>query len=247
MLQSVAQLITLQLIRREQSNKVGVLDENLINELSNRLHRAELFSFRHAKLSPVWKVRSYIALVDLRSHAKFFVVRRDDGFDFVNDVAIVREEIFWLVRRQPLLQSLELLVVLLGIGKRNLVRMERPLNELTVQFFRSRPPLRNTSAALSSWFPWITYLWRPQYNHRPSRLHDWLSRPRSLLDLADFLNSPKHRAVEVIVDVIEVLNNAHLVPVARKQANDLPVVHTTENRALADLEAIDVQDWKHRP
>lgn len=52
--------------------------------------------------------------------------------------------------------------------------------------------------------------------------------------------------MEVIVDVIEVLNNAHLVTVACKQANDLSVVHTTKNRALADLEAIDVQDWKHR-
>lgn len=66
------------------------------------------------------------------------------------------------------------------------------------------------------------------------------------MDLADFLNSPEHRAVEVIVDVIEVFNNAHLVSVTCKQANDLSVVHTTENRALADLETVDVQDWKHR-
>lgn len=148
MLQSVTQLITLQLIRREQSNKVGVLDKNLVNELSNGLHRAELFSFGHAKLSPVWKVRGYIALVSLRSHAKFFVVGGDGGFDFINDVAIVGEQSLWLVRRQPLLQSLEFLIVLLGIRKRNLVRMERPLDELAVQFFWPRPTLKQISRAI---------------------------------------------------------------------------------------------------
>lgn len=148
MLQSVAQLITLQLIRREQPNKVGVLNKNLIYELSNRLHRAELFPFGHAKLSPVWKIWGYITLVSLRSHSKFPVIGGNDGFDFVNNVPIIREKILWLVRRQPLLQSLEFFVVLLGIGKRNLVGMERPLDELAVQFFRPRPTLKHISRSI---------------------------------------------------------------------------------------------------
>ena len=52
--------------------------------------------------------------------------------------------------------------------------------------------------------------------------------------------------MEVVVDVLEVLDNAHLISVPCEQADDLPVIHAPKNSALTDLEAIHMQDWKHR-
>lgn len=58
----------------------------------------------------------------------------------------------------------------------------------------------------------------------------------------DLLNCPHHRAVEICINVIEVLNNAHLVSITREEGDQLFVVHAAIDGALADLEAIDVED-----
>lgn len=58
----------------------------------------------------------------------------------------------------------------------------------------------------------------------------------------DLLNCPHHRAVEICINVIEVLNNPHLVSITREEGDQLFVVHAAIDGALADLEAIDVED-----
>lgn len=48
--------------------------------------------------------------------------------------------------------------------------------------------------------------------------------------------------MEICIDVIQVLNNAHLVSITREEGDQLFVVHAAIDGALADLEAIDVED-----
>lgn len=62
------------------------------------------------------------------------------------------------------------------------------------------------------------------------------------MDLVDLLNCPHHRAMEICVDVIQVLNNAHLVSITREEGDQLFVVHAAIDGALADLKAINVEN-----
>lgn len=107
------------------------------------------------------------------------------------------------------------------------MRMERSLDKLPMQLLRSRPALRCA-----------------QDYDRPSRLHNRLPRARSILDLADLLNGPAHGAVEVRVDVLQVLDNTYLVPVSGEESGYFFVIHATKDGPLADFEAVQVQDWE---
>jgi hypothetical protein len=96
-LQRVAQFIALQLVGGEQPDGMLVLDKDLIDEFPDRLHRTELVSLFHAELSPVWKVRCYIALIDLWAHAQFLIICGDSEFDLIDNVAGVCKQFFGLV------------------------------------------------------------------------------------------------------------------------------------------------------
>lgn len=48
--------------------------------------------------------------------------------------------------------------------------------------------------------------------------------------------------MEVSVDVIEILHDANLIPVSTEEGYQFFFVHATEDRALADLKAIYMQN-----
>lgn len=52
--------------------------------------------------------------------------------------------------------------------------------------------------------------------------------------------------MKVVVDIIEILDNAHLVSVPREETHELLVIHAAEDGPFANLETIDVQNWKNR-
>lgn len=79
--QSVAQLVTFQLVRREQPNVVRVMDEDLVNETSNRFHGAMLAPFADTEFPPVRKLWGLISFVSLGSHTELLVVGWNDGLD----------------------------------------------------------------------------------------------------------------------------------------------------------------------
>ena len=199
-----------------------VLHEDLVDQLSNGLHGTFLCALLYTELCPVREVWSHIALVSFEALPELLrVTSWDDGFDLVNHIAVPRKEFLRLVVLKPDLQSIELLLILTDVGKRNLVRMERSLDKLPMQLLRSRPAL-----------------WCPQDDNRPSGFHNWLPRARSILDLANFFNRPAHRAVKICIDVLQILDNAYLVSVSGEQSGYFFVVHATKNGPLADFEAV---------
>jgi hypothetical protein len=50
--------------------------------------------------------------------------------------------------------------------------------------------------------------------------------------------------VEIGIDIIEVFYKSNLVAVATKQSGELFVIHAAENGTLADLEAVEMKNWK---
>lgn len=51
--------------------------------------------------------------------------------------------------------------------------------------------------------------------------------------------------MQILVDAVHVLHNAYLVTIAAEQADDLLVVHTSEDGPLANLEAVCVENGDH--
>lgn len=91
-----------------------------------------------------------------------------------------------------------------------------------------------------------THLGRAHDEHGPPRLHLRLSAARVLLDLVYLAERPLQARGHVLVDVLEVLDEAHLVAVAGEERRELLVVHRAVDRALRDLESVDVHDRDHR-
>lgn len=50
--------------------------------------------------------------------------------------------------------------------------------------------------------------------------------------------------MEIGINIVEVFNEANLVAVSTKQGRELLVIHAAENGALANLEAVEMKDWK---
>lgn len=98
MLESGVQLVTLQLIRAEKPDVVGVFDKNLVNKLSGDLHLTLICSFLGAERFPVWQIRLDVSLVALSALPKLlWILGWDYGFYFVDDVPGFREELIWLI------------------------------------------------------------------------------------------------------------------------------------------------------
>lgn len=81
-----------------------------------------------------------------------------------------------------------------------------------------------------------------EHNHRPARFDKALSAARPALDGLDFVHAPLQSGIQFMVDFIQVIDDADLVAVAGEEAEELLVVHAAEDGALADLEAVKVQD-----
>ena len=77
------------------------------------------------------------------------VLLRDDGEDVGVGDTVLAEELMWVVGQEPLLESLALVGVALGLGERDLVRAEGALNELAVDLLGASPSLYETSDGIT--------------------------------------------------------------------------------------------------
>ena len=60
----------------------------------------------------------------------------------------------------------------------------------------------------------------------------------------DLVHGPRHRVVEVGINIVEIFHKANLIAISTEQGHELFVIHASENRAVADLEAIEMKDRK---
>ena len=90
------------------------------------------------------------------------------------------------------------------------------------------------------------YLRRTEDENGPAGLDDGVTAAGSSLNLLDLAKSPVHAGSEVLVDVLEVLDDANLVTVAGEESCDFLVVHRTVDCTLRDLEAVHMNDWQDR-
>ena len=90
------------------------------------------------------------------------------------------------------------------------------------------------------------YLRCTEDQNGPAGLDDGVTAAGSSLNLLDLAKSPVHAGSEVLVDVLEVLDDADLVAVAGEECCDLLVVHRTVDGSLRDLEAIHMNDRQDR-
>lgn len=58
----------------------------------------------------------------------------------------------------------------------------------------------------------------------------------------NLVESPLKAGSEILIDVVEILNNPHLVAVTSEERCNLFVVHGTVDGTLGDLETVDVHD-----
>lgn len=60
-------------------------------------------------------------------------------------------------------------------------------------------------------------------------------------------NGPVNGAIEISVQVIQVIHNHGLIAISTEQCDELLVVQTAVDGSLANLETIDVDDWQNGP
>lgn len=59
-----------------------------------------------------------------------------------------------------------------------------------------------------------------------------------MLNLTDLIESPAHGAVEVGIDVVQVLSEANLISIPGKKSKELLPVQAAKNCPITDLETI---------
>lgn len=119
-----------------------------MQQLADDLHAALLAASLDSQLLPLGNVERLVARVRLLLLPKLQVILiGNDGEDVFAGRAI-REKILWPVRGEPFLQLLALLIVGLGGYERDLMRVERALDELAMHLLRSTPSLRASQSAV---------------------------------------------------------------------------------------------------
>ena len=91
------------------------------------------------------------------------------------------------------------------------------------------------------------YLRCTEDQNGPAGLDDGVTAAGSSLNLLDLAKSPVHAGSEVLVDVLEVLDDANLVAVASEESCDLLVVHRAVDGSFGDLEAVHMDNRQNRP
>ena len=220
------ELVGFELVGGEESEGLGVLLEQFVEELAGCLHAAFIDALLDTELLPVDRLQGRVWVICSLCLAEPLLCLGKDSSEGFDRLALIVQELANLVAGKPSIESLELLLISAGLGQRDLVGVEGSFNDLTLHLLGTSPALGGS-----------------ENNHGPSRLHDRLVvLSRSLLDLLDLGHSPFQRALQVVINVLEVLHNTHLITVATEQARNLLVVHASKDGTLRDLEAVDMQN-----
>ncbi len=160
------------------------------------------------------------------------------GGHVLHQPAGVVEQLLGAVAAQPVLQHLQVLGGVSGVGQRHLVGAPGALGALPVDLLRAGPPLGGA-----------------QHDHRPPGTLDLLGvQPGGpLLDVGDLVEHLIQQRGEPGVDRDGVLvvetggEDVRMVAVPAHEVGELVLADAGQHRGVGDLVAVEVQDRQHDP
>lgn len=103
------ELVAYQFVWREDSERFWVVDERLVDKVTNGFHAGLLCSFLHPEFSPIWDLEWLVSFICFSSLSEFlFCLDGNDALDGVCYISGLGEEFGWSVGEKPILKVGEL-------------------------------------------------------------------------------------------------------------------------------------------
>ena len=146
-----------------------------------------------------------------------------EGRDQLDRRTVLVEELFGLVRAQPLFEQRQVLAFIRAHGDRHLMGAPAAFDCVAVDLLRTGPALRGA-----------------QHEHRPAGAARLAAFSRGALDALDLADGPVDRGGHLLVHRLGLvtLDKARLPAAAAEEALDLLVAHAGEDGRICDLEAV---------